>query len=188
MLPLEKFETIDYNVGVGKALQMKNILPVVLLTKNRYVRYTYIQHYDIRDGERPEMLAKRLYNEPELYWVFLLLNDIVDPITQWYMDSESLDAFVDEKYKNHGGRDGIHHFYDTGNKRIIDDVDAEKLYPLIGKRKFPSDIQIVTNFEYESELNSTRRRIKVLSKKAVAILVNHIDNFFSEIGRSNIDE
>ena len=205
MLPLDKLPTIDYGVGTGKALKMKNILPALMLTKNKYIRDTYIQVADIRQGEKPEHLAKRLYGDPHLYWIFFLLNDIVDPLTQWYMDSESLDDFVEEKYKDKGGRDGIHHFYDTGKRmvkgddgkeelkvvkegRIVDDVDSERLLELVGTKDFPIEIMIVTNFEYESDLNDERRRVMVFSKESINILVNHVDDFFNELNRSGIND
>ena len=121
------------------------------------------------------------------------------------MDSESLDDFVAEKYKDKGGRDGIHHFYDTGKRmvkgddgkeelkvvkegRIVDDVDSERLLELVGTKDFPIEIEIITNFEYESDLNDERRRVMVFSKESINILVNHVDDFFNELNRSGIND
>ena len=37
--------------------------------------------YKVREGETPEMIADKLYDDPELHWVILLINDISLPST-----------------------------------------------------------------------------------------------------------
>ena len=32
--------------------------------------------YDVKEGETPEMIAHKLYGDPELHWVILLINNI----------------------------------------------------------------------------------------------------------------
>jgi hypothetical protein len=54
--------------------------------------------YDLVDGETPEIIADKIYNSPERHWIILLLNDIVNPFTDWPMQYNSLVKFIDQKY------------------------------------------------------------------------------------------
>ena len=55
--------------------------------------------YNIRDGERPEHLAHRVYGNPEYHWVNLLYNEIHDPYFEWPMSSKELETLVEKKYE-----------------------------------------------------------------------------------------
>lgn len=56
--------------------------------------------YDIQDGDTPEIIADKMYNDPEKHWVILNFNDIVDPQYDWPLEQRTLIKFIDEKYKN----------------------------------------------------------------------------------------
>lgn len=55
--------------------------------------------YNIRDGERPEHLAHRVYGKPEYHWVNLLYNEIHDPFFEWPMSSQELQVMIDQTYE-----------------------------------------------------------------------------------------
>jgi hypothetical protein len=63
--------------------------------------------YDIKDGETPELVADKFYNNPELHWLVLLYNDIIDPRFDWPLDTNNLSRHVNSKYSN---PNGIHHY------------------------------------------------------------------------------
>jgi hypothetical protein len=39
--------------------------------------------YDVQDGETPEMIAHRYYNDSYFYWLILYANQISDPQWGW---------------------------------------------------------------------------------------------------------
>lgn len=57
-------------------------------------------NYEIKDGDTPEIIADKMYNDPEKHWVILNFNDIVDPQYDWPLEQRTLIKFIDEKYKN----------------------------------------------------------------------------------------
>ena len=63
--------------------------------------------YDIKDGETPELVADKFYNNPELHWLVLLYNDIIDPRFDWPLDTNNLSRHVNSMYSN---PNGIHHY------------------------------------------------------------------------------
>lgn len=66
--------------------------------------------YDIRDGETPELLADKFYNNPELHWLILHYNDIIDPRFDWPLSTNDLNNYVDGKYVS---VNGVHHYEDA---------------------------------------------------------------------------
>ena len=41
--------------------------------------------YSVKEGETPEMIAHKLYGDPELHWIILLINEVTDRYHQWPM-------------------------------------------------------------------------------------------------------
>jgi len=39
--------------------------------------------YDVQDSDTPEIIASKIYKDPEKHWVVLLFNDILDPQFDW---------------------------------------------------------------------------------------------------------
>ena len=54
--------------------------------------------YDVKEGETPEMIAHKLYGDPELHWVILLINDITDRYHQWPMTGGQFLDYLNDKY------------------------------------------------------------------------------------------
>ena len=59
---------------------------------------TYID-YQIRDGERPDIVSNSLYGTPEYYWVFFLINEhLKNGISGWPMPEQELIEYIAEEY------------------------------------------------------------------------------------------
>lgn len=69
--------------------------------------------YSIKDGDKPEDIAYKVYDSPERHWILLQFNDIVDPISDWPMDQRTFKSYLDDKY----GADG------ANNNPVIDGYD-----------------------------------------------------------------
>jgi hypothetical protein len=54
--------------------------------------------YTIKDSDTPEIIAAKIYNNPERHWVVLMFNDIMDPQYDWPLSYEAFNDFVDKKY------------------------------------------------------------------------------------------
>jgi Base plate wedge protein 53 len=85
--------------GKTKYINARNImvrakfLDYIKDTQAAYLNYT------IRDGERPETLAYRIYGDATLHWVVLLFNEILDPLFEWPLSSYDLESSVNAKYQ-----------------------------------------------------------------------------------------
>ena len=54
--------------------------------------------YDIQEGDTPEIIATKYYDNPERHWIVLLFNDIYDPQWDWPLQYKSFIDYVDKKY------------------------------------------------------------------------------------------
>ena len=86
-----------------------NITTRVTLSDEVKQNLSLYDEYDIKDGETPEILADKFYNNPELHWVILHYNDIIDPRFDWPLDTNNLNRYIDAKYAN---STAVHHYED----------------------------------------------------------------------------
>lgn len=114
--------------------------------------------YTIVDGETPEIVADKVYGDPQLHWVILITNEIVDPRYDWCLSQENLDAMCEAKYDNMYAT----HHYETTDGLIVDS-------------DFPGAVSI-SNFQYEDLLNESKRIIKILNPSLVSEFVKEFQN------------
>jgi hypothetical protein len=89
----EKFEQIRYaNTTVRNLTQRTAFLSTV------YNNPVFYYPYDIREGERPDMIADRYYSDQYMSWLLYLSNNIIDPYHDWYVDQTTFEAFIIKKY------------------------------------------------------------------------------------------
>ena len=104
----ENFPIIAYDsVGNGEYKAVTDLLRRVAIRSKVRSNVLVFDTYDVKQGETPEMLADKLYNDPELHWVILLINDITDRYHQWPMNNNQFIAYLNDKYSN---IDATHHY------------------------------------------------------------------------------
>ena len=54
--------------------------------------------YTVEQGERPDQIAARYYDNPELDWLIYLANDIMDPYYDWPLSQNQLYEYLSAKY------------------------------------------------------------------------------------------
>ena len=151
------FPLIIYDsVGDGNFKIVTNLLKrVALRTKVRTNTLLY-DTYDVKEGETPEMIADKLYDDPELHWVILFVNNITDRYHQWPMNFGQFNTFIADKYSN---IDAVHHYevsQTSGDTSIKINIGTDTT----GYSE--ADLTTVTNREFEEERQDTLRSIRLL--------------------------
>lgn len=54
--------------------------------------------YTVKDGDRPEDVARYYYGDTNKVWIVYLSNNIIDPYTQWPLSNADLDKTIRAKY------------------------------------------------------------------------------------------
>jgi len=170
------FPIIAYDsVGNGDFKLVTNLLKrVALRTKVRTNTLLY-DTYDVKDGETPEMIADKLYDDPQLHWIVLFVNNITDRYHQWPMASIQFNQFVNDKYTN---IDAVHHYeieQTSGDTSVKINIGTDTT----GYSE--ADLTTITNYEYEVERQDTLRKIRLLDG---SYLEQFIEEFETLMGAS----
>ena len=158
--------------GNGQVKIVTNLLKRVAIRTKVKNNTSLFDTYTVQNGDTPESIADKLYDDPELHWVVLMVNDITDRYHQWPMYEQQFNTYINEKYDN---PDGVHHYEisqssgDTSTK--IEVINNSALYT--GDTDFYSDASIITNREYEEREQDKKRQIRLLDP-------SFIDQFVEE--------
>ena len=93
----KNFPKIQYKMDDGKIIFIKDWFRKSKIEQdavNSLVEYT---HYEVKEGDRPDVVATKLYGNPDLHWTFFLVNDF-ENYYDWYMDNEIFAKYLDKKY------------------------------------------------------------------------------------------
>ena len=105
----EQFPLIPYDsVGDGISKDVTNIFRRVAVRAKVKSNTALFDTYDVRDGETPEMIAHRLYDDATLHWVILLFNEIHDRYHQWPMSTIQFEDYLTDKYGDNVN--SVHHY------------------------------------------------------------------------------
>jgi hypothetical protein len=174
------------------------------LKENSIAYYEYI----VKDGETPEMLAHRFYGSSEKHWIILLMNDIVNPLFDWVLDERTFNEYVKNKYSAEGllenknglewARTNTHSYYKVISQKIqtktivtelqIDEATYNALTNDTNSITLPDGNTITETttkkvksyFEYERDINESRRNIKVLKLQFLDIAQSQFESIFNE--------
>jgi hypothetical protein len=168
-----KFPYIVYDsVGDGEFKIVTNLLRRVAVRSKVKTNTLFFDTYDIKEGETPEMIAHKLYDDPELHWIILLLNNVTDRYHQWPQNTNQFLAYINDKYSN---VDATHHYeisQVSGDTTIKIDIGTDNTdYPTAS---------VITNYEYEEELQDEKRKIRLLDPSYVGIFVAEFESIMEE--------
>lgn len=173
---LSALPNIDYAFTEKNVKALKNIIASVFVEdKNLRNKYLF-KPYVVFDADTPESVAYQLYDDPNLWWVLVVINDINNPFTQWIKDSGRLSLEIKETDNQ------LLWFMDTRKKRIVDDVDHSKYLKMLQAGKIlPEYINPVFRRDYENALNEKRNHIWVLEPNYVYEFAQEYEWLFHEL-------
>ena len=166
-------------------IPVKNIFKRSKLRDDVDQAITAFDYFYIEQGMRPDMVAQRLYDDPELDWVILSTNNIINIRDQWPLEHNDLHEYMLDKYGSETNVNGIHHYetrqiLDEYNRVVIPaglEVDANfsfKYQNYSNSIVTVNPVSAITNYQYEVKLNDQKRRIKVLKPQFLSLfLTNH---------------
>ena len=159
------FPLIPYDsVGDGKFKLVTNLLKRVAVRSKVKTNVLVFDTYDVRMGETPEEIADKLYNDPELHWVVLMMNDITDRYHQWPLTENQFLAHINDKYDN---VDATHHYeisQTSGDTTIKIDIGTDN--------SDHSGATAITNYEYEVARQDEMRKIRLLDPSYIEQFVD----------------
>ncbi len=101
------FRTRNY---IDEFISAKNLFRRAKLRDDVAEFSTAFTYYQVIDNERPEQIAKKVYDDPDLDWIILLTNNITDLNNEWPLNNDSLYRYMLEKYGSDEELAKIHHY------------------------------------------------------------------------------
>lgn len=148
---------------------VKDITANVRPLKRILEEIVYYEDYDIEGDDTPEIIAERLYGDPQLHWVLMLINEKYNYLEDWPIPDWKLSEYVTKKY-GAGNEYATHQIYGrqhwvSPTGRIVDST-----YPLAAA---------VSNLQYEQDLNEKKRRIRIVNPKLIGTFIANLTEAFS---------
>lgn len=146
--------------------------------------FTLAELYEIPEGERPDMLAEKLYQNPELDWVILTTNNITSIKDQWPLNNNDLNNYMLEKYGSASALFDVHHYEtkqitDTFGRLVLQGgLIVDENFTFTYSSSTGSEIKDtnasgpVTNFVYETKKNNEKRIINILKKEYLGTFIS----------------
>jgi hypothetical protein len=152
--------------------------------------------YDIQDGDTPEIVAYKYYGDAYRYWIVLFSNQMLDPQWDWPLNSINFQNYIVNKYTTFNPYSTIHGYtqtttqYDyntqttTVNKVNISQNTFNTFVPYnatvtlpTGKVSISKTVSSISYYQYELDLNESKRNINILNKQ----YVNQIESEFKKL-------
>ena len=166
--------------GSADTVRVKNLFRRVKIREDYLNSLVLFTKYKIEGDDRPDNVAEKYYGSPDLDWVVLLANNIVDIKNDWPLSEFDLNQYLNEKYTQEQLVQ-IHHYEtiewrDLNNQLIVPagkvvDENFTTEYLKGGQIEKVSPIRSVSYFEWELTKNDDKRNINLVSTDYVGTLV-----------------
>ena len=165
------------NAKISDYITVKNLFKRGTLADDIFQDLTIFTKYEIKGDDRPDNVANKVYEDPDLDWVILLANNIINIQSEWPMPQRDFDRYLLDKYETYEKLNEVHHYETLECKNTVGAVVVPKglwvesdysityydWYAGAEMTKSSSDIVVsVTNYEYEDNLENEKRNIYLL--------------------------
>lgn len=189
--------TFDDGVSYTQITNLLKRVKYIDDLKNNSIMY---YQYEIKDGERPDVVAHKVYGDSEKHWLILYLNDIVDIRSQWPLTYEEFKNYIIDTYGSiSNAKSQIHGYFKTEKTTILNSDDSNRivttqidfstytaLTALTENRQvgnFTYQYKLTktskTKYDYENELNESKRNIILLKPDYVPTVMTNLSNLLN---------
>ena len=170
-------------------ITLKNLFKRGRVRNDIYGNVTSFSKYLVLDGERPDTVARKLYDNEQLDWIILLSNNIINVQDEWPMGQYEFQRYLDNKYSKEQLSEIRH--YTTNEIRnkngilvlqgglIVDSDFTYKYTEIDGTIESVNSVSSVSYLQHEIEENDKKRTINVLRKKYIGIIIDDMRKIMS---------
>ena len=94
----KNFPNVNYTLSNGKVVTIKDFFRKAVINSFNLDSVVDYEYYELSEGDRPDVVATKLYGDTDLHWIFFLVNDI-ENYYDWYLSSEEFENHIDSYYK-----------------------------------------------------------------------------------------
>jgi hypothetical protein len=179
----QHYPQINYDITGTKPIKTKTAINIMVKAKikdsinNDIVNYF---PYSIPESERPDVTAFKIYGDVKYTWLIFLINNILDPLFDWPLNSREFGNYIKNKYGSlSAAKNGLHHYEEIVRTR----TEATGTSEAIPEARIEVDIttydaldtsvrNIVYNYNWEVDRNEGKRDIKLIDRRYVADIMS----------------
>ena len=168
-----QYPKIAYKVDDYNFLKAIDIT-VVSKIKNYLTDYRGISFlpYVVEDGEKPDFISFKFYDNPGYDWIILLTNDVHSIYDEWPRSSEAFSEYITETYgSTTAAMSTVKYYYD-----IYDNIIDVQEYTSLSAANRSS----INAYEWELDLNTSKSRIKILNSNLIGSIESGIQSIMSK--------
>ena len=99
----KQFPRVEYDFNrTGVKQNMVDLFRSVRPLPSFLDTYSAYKFYEIKNGERPDIVSRRLYGTSQYYWTLFVVNDFLhDGYRAWPLSQEALFDFIQKEYEGY---------------------------------------------------------------------------------------
>lgn len=145
--------------------------------------------YTVKEGEKPETVAYYYYGSVDYTWLVLMANEMLDPYSDWALDTDDFHKYLAAKYKEDAGSAQLWDVLAwTQNENITDNIvfyyreeengETVRVSPdtFTPASAIEGGWTVMRVYDYETMLNEEKRNIQLVDEA-------YKDQIFSEFKR-----
>tara|TARA_B100001996_G_scaffold12242_1_gene10259 strand:+ start:368 stop:1039 length:672 start_codon:yes stop_codon:yes gene_type:complete len=173
---------------ISNYTQVKNFFKKGKMREDIFQDLTVFEKYNVKGDDRPDNVANEIYGDPNLDWVVLTSNNIVNIYNEWPLSQQVFEDYILDKYGTYEKLDETHHY------------ESNEVKDSTGLIIFPKGVQVsaaqsvsfyeptrdeqvtvnpvskaVTNYQYEEEINNKKRRIFLLKPSYLNVVFDDLE-------------
>lgn len=94
----KNFPEITYKLNDGRIVFIKDFFRKSTIQESGIDSLIDYTMYECQEGDRPDVVASKIYGNSDLHWTFFLVNEITN-YEQWFKDNEVFENYMTEKYE-----------------------------------------------------------------------------------------
>ena len=169
------------DANISDYIPVKNLFKKGKLREDIIEQTAVFTKYKIKGDDRPDNVAQELYGDPDLDWVVLASNNILNVYDEWPMTQRNFENYLLEKYGTYEEMNAVHHYETTEVKNTqgavitaaglqVDSDFSVTYYDALEEgynTKYP--VTSVTNYDFEQKIQDDRRNIFTLKPRYLNI-------------------
>ena len=187
---LPDFDYVD-RTKVGQNIsdytRVKNLFKRAQISEDIFKDLNFFTKYQVVGDESPDNVAKKLYGDPNLDWVVMLCNNILNFESEWPKDQESHIKYLLNKYGSYEKLNEVHHYEtalitDKAGRQIVpeglevpEDFSITFYDPTLKQTITRSSVFPVSNLIYEDRKETEKRSIFVLKDIYIGLVIDDIE-------------
>tara|TARA_B100000424_G_scaffold219631_1_gene178205 strand:+ start:1316 stop:2026 length:711 start_codon:yes stop_codon:yes gene_type:complete len=93
----KNFPDITYKLSNNKVIRIKDFFRKSKIEQEAVSSIIDYNIYELTDGERPDIVAAKLYGDSDLHWTLFIVNDI-ENYYDWHKDYATFERYLDKKF------------------------------------------------------------------------------------------